>query len=62
MTEPRQPQDDAAGRDDAAASSPAPDGTAAFEGLDRRPVAEHVQIFEAEHERLRDELSTIDQL
>jgi hypothetical protein len=34
----------------------------AFAGLADRPVAEHVAVFEAEHDRLRRELSTIDQL
>ena len=57
MTESRQPQENVDDQDDAAAP-----GTAAFEGLDQRPVAEHVEIFEAEHTRLQDELSTIDQL
>ena len=57
MTEPRQPQESADDRDDAAVP-----GTGAFGDLDRRPVADHVAIFEAEHARLRDELSTIDQL
>ena len=33
-----------------------------FAGLAGRPVAEHVAVFEAEHDRLRRELSTIDQL
>jgi hypothetical protein len=33
-----------------------------FPDLTARPVAEHVAIFEAEHSRLKDELSTIDQL
>jgi hypothetical protein len=33
-----------------------------FAGLAERPVAEHVAVFEAEHDRLRRELSTIDQL
>lgn len=42
-------------------AAPATDA-AAFDDLDGRPVAEHVEIFEAEHARLRDELSTIDQL
>ncbi|MGY1606826.1 MULTISPECIES: hypothetical protein [unclassified Geodermatophilus] len=47
---------------------PAPvDGTGAavgnpLAGLDQRPVAEHVAVFEAEHDRLRRELATIDQL
>jgi hypothetical protein len=31
-------------------------------GLDGRPVAEHVAVFEAEHERLQRELGTIDPL
>ncbi len=39
-----------------------PDGAAALAGLDRRPVAEHVAVFEAEHDRLQRELATIDQL
>ncbi len=34
----------------------------ALAGLDRRPVAEHVAVFEAEHGRLQRELATIDQL
>ena len=33
-----------------------------FPLLADRPVAEHVAVFEAEHDRLRRELSTIDQL
>ena len=33
-----------------------------FDDLAGRPVAEHVAVFEAEHERLQRELSTIDQL
>ena len=42
-----------------------PDGrgaTGVLEGLGRRPVAEHVAVFEAEHDRLQRELATIDQL
>jgi hypothetical protein len=35
---------------------------ASFEDLGRRPVAEHVAVFEAEHARLQRELGTIDQL
>ena len=43
--------------------APATDGVAApFAGLAGRPVAEHVAVFEAEHERLQRELSTVDQL
>ena len=33
-----------------------------FAGLADRPVAEHVAVFEAEHDRLQRELSTVDQL
>ena len=33
-----------------------------FAGLEQRPVAEHVAVFEAEHGRLQRELGTIDQL
>lgn len=49
-------------------SSAAPPVTASvqpaevFAGLADRPVAEHVAVFETEHERLRRDLSTIDQL
>ena len=39
----------------------APDGSR-FTDLPDRPVAEHVAVYEAEHERLQRELSTIDQL
>ncbi|SNT05045.1 hypothetical protein SAMN06893096_1158 [Geodermatophilus pulveris] len=35
---------------------------AAFADLDRRPVTEHVAVFEAEHARLQHELGTIDRL
>jgi hypothetical protein len=59
MTEPRPPeaedQDGPPEQADAAGAEP-------FADLDRRPVTEHVAVFEAEHTRLRDELSTIDQL
>jgi len=37
-------------------------GPAPFAELADRPVAEHVAVYEAEHERLQRELSTIDQL
>jgi hypothetical protein len=33
-----------------------------FADLERRPVAEHVAVFETEHARLQQELSSIDQL
>ncbi|MCZ2805788.1 hypothetical protein O2W18_11795 [Modestobacter sp. VKM Ac-2983] len=49
---------------EATAGSTAPGGPGAppFADLAGRPVAEHVAVFEAEHERLQRELSTIDQL
>ena len=43
------------------ADAPTADGSP-FAGLAERPVAEHVAVYEAEHERLQRELSTIDQL
>jgi hypothetical protein len=53
----------------APAAAPPPPGQAAEEAagqqiadLERRPVAEHVAVFEAEHARLQQELSSIDQL
>ena len=33
-----------------------------FDDLDGRPVAEHVEVFEAEHDRLQSELGTIDRV
>lgn len=42
--------------------APAGSGAGAFGDLDARPVAEHVAVFEAEHDRLQRELGTIDQL
>ncbi len=33
-----------------------------FGDLDGRPVAEHVEVFEAEHDRLQSELGTIDRV
>ncbi|GAB3363920.1 hypothetical protein GCM10027300_38550 [Modestobacter lapidis] len=46
-------------RDDALGSEQPADP---FAGLAGQPVAEHVAVYEAEHDRLRRELSTIDQL
>jgi hypothetical protein len=40
----------------------APAEASPFADLAERPVAEHVAVYEAEHERLQRELSTIDQL
>jgi hypothetical protein len=51
---------------DVPGGAPAPEEQAAgddrFAGLAQRPVAEHVEVFEDEHERLKRELGTIDQL
>jgi hypothetical protein len=45
------------------AASPVPVGRAhPFAGLADLPVTEHVAVYEAEHDRLQRELSTIDQL
>ena len=38
------------------------DAPSPYAGLGERPVAEHVAVFEAEHDRLQRELATIDQL
>jgi hypothetical protein len=35
---------------------------ASLAGLEEQPVADHVAVFEAEHDRLQRELSTIDRL
>ena len=37
-------------------------GADPFAGLETRPVAEHVEVFETEHARLERELGTIDRL
>ena len=58
---PGPPRSAAPGGPAAPAAPPAGDG-ARFADLADRPVAEHVAVFEAEHERLQRELSTIDQL
>ena len=60
MTEPS-PQRPVPGPPRPGPAAEEPDADA-FGDLDERPVADHVAIFEAEHARLRDELSTIDQL
>ena len=44
------------------ASGATPPAPSPFADLAGRPVAEHVAVFEAEHERLQAELSTVDQL
>jgi hypothetical protein len=42
--------------------APVPERRDPFDGLDERPVSEHVAVYEAEHARLERELGTIDQL
>jgi hypothetical protein len=39
-----------------------PGGNDRFAGLADRPVAEHTEVFEAEHDRLHSELGTIDRV
>jgi hypothetical protein len=46
----------------AAGQDESPAAGAPFADLEQLPVAEHVPVFEAEHTRLQDELSTIDQV
>jgi hypothetical protein len=43
-------------------AGPRTDPAEVFAELAARPIAEHVAVFEAEHDRLQRELSTIDQL
>jgi hypothetical protein len=47
--------------DDRAADEVA-SGPDRFGDLDDRPVAEHVEVFAAEHDRLQSELGTIDRV
>jgi hypothetical protein len=42
--------------------SPAGEDQQRFADVDSRPVAEHVAVFDAEHARLQQQLSSIDQL
>jgi hypothetical protein len=44
------------------AEQPGPAEDDPFAGLEQRPVADHVAVYEAEHGRLQRELGTIDQL
>jgi hypothetical protein len=53
---------DATGADTTGPARTAGTDRSPFAGLAERPVAEHVAVYEAEHERLQRELSTIDQL
>jgi hypothetical protein len=59
---PSRPGPDGAAPDGAPADLGSREDAERFAGLDERPVTEHVPVFEAEHERLRRELGTIDQL
>ena len=59
---PRPPVLPPAAGDEPATTTPDPAAVARFDDLDQRPVAEHVDVFEAEHARLERELRTIDQL
>ena len=43
-------------------ATPDADRGGRFGDLDGRPVAEHVEVFEAEHDRLQSELGTIDRV
>jgi hypothetical protein len=49
-------------QDPATTADPSTPGGSRFADLAERPVADHVAVYEAEHERLQRELSTIDQL
>jgi hypothetical protein len=65
MTEPRADRPvPGPARPAPAAGSPAGAGAEAarFDELAERPVAEHVAVFEAEHDRLQAELGTIDRV
>ena len=64
MTEPSAPRPvPGPGRPVPGPAAPADaDRSDRFADLDRRPVAEHVEVFEAEHARLERDLRTIDQL
>ena len=57
MTEPHRPRPVPGPPGGAPAGRPDP-----FAGLADRAVTEHVAVYEAEHDRLQRELSTIDQL
>ena len=60
MTDPSAPRPvPAPGRP---AQAPVESGVDRSAGLDARPVAEHVEVFEAEHDRLQSELGTIDRV
>jgi hypothetical protein len=65
MTEPSPPRPvPGPGRPVPGPATPDEDGAPAnrFADLDDRAVAEHVEVFEAEHDRLQSELGTIDRV
>ena len=67
MTEPSAPRPlSGPGRPGAGPAERPADGAAPqqdrFADLEGRPVAEHVEVFEAEHDRLQSELGTIDRV
>ena len=62
MTEPSRPRPVPGPPRPGPVADPARASASVLEGLDGRPVAEHVTVFEAEHDRLARELATIDQL
>ena len=61
MTEPS-PSRPVPAQQEATGQEGPPAAVAPFADLEQLPVAEHVPVFEAEHARLQDELSTIDQV
>lgn len=56
---PQQPAEEQPSAAEQATGNPFADP---FADLEHRPVAEHVAVFETEHARLQQELSSIDQL
>jgi hypothetical protein len=66
MTEPSAPRPvPGPGRPGAGPERPADEagtGQDRYADLEGRPVAEHVEVFEAEHDRLQSELGTIDRV
>jgi hypothetical protein len=62
MTEPVDAGADGTAPEGTAPADAVPPAGARFADLGQRPVAEHVAVFEAEHDRLQRELGTIDQL
>lgn len=59
---PPAPAPQAATSQAAAPRAAAPRAATRFADLHERPVAEHAELFSAEHDRLQAELATIDRL